>query len=76
MKQIASMTPIRSISGPWAVVSDTGELVKFACNADAWRWIDREAGSPLSPAQARSAYLWRRQDFVVSDDEAYQPRAH
>ena len=25
----------------------------------AWRWIDKETGSLLSPAQARSAYLWR-----------------
>ena len=59
MKQI--MTPIRSLGGSWAVVSDTGEVVKFACNADAWRWIDRETGSLLSPAQVRSAYLWRQQ---------------
>ena len=62
MKQIPSMAPVRSSSGAeWTVLSDTGETVKFACNADAWRWIDREAGSPVSPAQARSDYWWKQE---------------
>ena len=59
MKQ--TIAPVLSAgSTEWIVLSDNGEPLKFACNADAWRWIDKETGSPLSPAQARSAYWWRK----------------
>jgi hypothetical protein len=30
----------------------------FASNAEAWRWIDQQQGSALSPAEQRTDYWW------------------
>lgn len=48
-------TAIRTGDGRWQVVA--GGTVKagpFRTMAEAWRWIDRHSGEPISPAEKRS----------------------
>jgi hypothetical protein len=40
-------------SGKWFVIFDGAMTGPFTTHADAWRWIDREIGSPVSAAEWR-----------------------
>lgn len=52
---------IKGEDGPWGVRNEDGELLvkNLEDNASAWRWIDRQEGEPISPAQKRSEYWWK-----------------
>jgi hypothetical protein len=62
--------------GPWCVIDADeplkGELKEvgaytilgwFGTNAAAWRWIDRQTGSPISRSEAVSDWIAEKNDF-------------
>ncbi|WP_117195111.1 hypothetical protein [Rhizobium terrae] len=56
------MTP-KEISGTWWVswIDQRGELNSagpFTTNGEAWRWIDRHEGQPLSKAEDRGDWAF------------------
>lgn len=60
------MTVRQLDSGMWAVVDRQGTVLgEFPTNAAAWRWIEREENEPLSPAEHRQNYGFRK--FVNGD---------
>ncbi len=52
------MSAILLPSGKWAVVDASGAVLAddFASNAEAWRWIERRTGEPVSAAEKRSQF--------------------
>jgi hypothetical protein len=46
----------------WAVVDGFGRVLAdgFKSNASAWRWIDRQAGDPISRAEGVSEWIWSK----------------
>lgn len=55
------MTVIKISEGQWAVVdSETAIAGPFTTSAEAWRWIDRHEGEPISPAERRADWLFRK----------------
>ena len=44
----------------WHVVLGDRTLGPFACNADAWRALDRISGNAVSPAEQRAQYPWQK----------------
>lgn len=56
------MKTIRTSNGEWAVVSNDMVVAgPFDTNAEAWRWIDRQEGSPISRGEAVSDWIWAKQ---------------
>ncbi len=48
-------TAIRTSDGRWQVVAGGAVMAgPFQAMAEAWRWIDRRSGEPISPAEKRS----------------------
>lgn len=51
------MTPAR-IENDWYVLHEGNRVAgPFQTNGEAWRWIDRQQGEPLNPAQKRSDWI-------------------
>lgn len=51
------MTPTQ-INGEWFVMSGAEQIAgPFRSNGDAWRWIDRQEGSPINPAERKSDWI-------------------
>jgi hypothetical protein len=48
--------------GGWSVVAAGVIMQTFATHAEAWRWIDRQTGSPISRAETVS-------DWIASKDD-------
>jgi hypothetical protein len=50
------------IDGKWFVVQDVlaGDVLAgpFKTNTEAWRWVDRCEGSPISRGETVSQWLW------------------
>ena len=47
----------------WEVVDALGNSVGpgyFETHAEAWRWIERREGEPISPGEKRSEYGWNQ----------------
>jgi hypothetical protein len=56
------MTAIES-NGKWFVVDALpGSILAgpFKTNADAWRWIDRHEGEPISRREHVAQWLWNK----------------
>lgn len=52
------MTVIRTPDGRWTVVSGPEVLAgPFDTSAQAWRWLDRHEGEPISPAEKKSEWI-------------------
>lgn len=56
-----SMTVIRTADSEWLVVDD-GRTVAgpFETSAEAWRWIDRYEGEPISRAEQSSTWFMKQ----------------
>lgn len=53
------MTVISLPNGGYAVAGDdlTPIVWPFDTRSEAWRWIDRQAGEPISPAEKKSDWI-------------------
>lgn len=52
------MTVVHAEDGTFRVVRGQAVLREgFASSSDAWRWIDRQEGEPISPAEKRTAWF-------------------
>lgn len=52
------MTVTRSPDGTWHVVDGDRVLAgPFATDREAWRWVDRHDGEPISPAEKRTEFF-------------------
>lgn len=57
------MTVTRNADGQWQVVFRGAVLAgPFSTDADAWRWIDRHEGQPVSASEKRGEWSWN--EFV------------
>jgi hypothetical protein len=53
---------VDKIEDGWAVIDPAGNIIaKFATNAAAWRWIDRQEGGPISRAEHVAEWIWEKQ---------------
>lgn len=52
------MTVIRAPDGKWSAVHN-GSVIggPFETSADAWRWVDRHEGEPISPAEKTTEWI-------------------
>ena len=51
------MTP-KQIGAEWFVTRGAYQLAgPFPTNAEAWRWIDRQSGSPISPSEKKTEWI-------------------
>jgi hypothetical protein len=57
----SSMTVTETRNG-WSVVVAGVILRTFTTNAAAWRWIDRQQGSPISRAEVVSDWIASKND--------------
>ena len=67
MGEVMNLTVVRGPAGDWVVAATVrsgcrlvvASVVKdgFATMADAWRWIDRRRGEPISRAEKVSEWL-------------------
>ena len=48
------MTVVKTEKG-WSVMQDNRVLIDGLSNEEAWRWVDRHQGTPLSPAEMKWA---------------------
>jgi hypothetical protein len=54
------LTVIEADNG-WHVVDSTSRIIQtFATNAEAWPWLDRQDGSPISRSESVSDWLFHR----------------
>ena len=54
------MTPTQK-DGKWFVESRAQEVDgPFDTNAEAWRWIDRQEGQPISQAEKRAEWIFAK----------------
>jgi hypothetical protein len=45
----------------WHVIDGNGRVIQvFANNAEAWRWIDRQDGTPISRREVVSDWLFHK----------------
>jgi hypothetical protein len=44
----------------WTVKLPDGQERLFKTNEAAWRWIDRQTGSPISRAEVVSDWIWHK----------------
>lgn len=53
------MTAVRTDDGRWQVVAG-GEVLAgpFETSAEAWRWIDRNTGDPISKGEDRAQWAF------------------
>lgn len=58
------LTVVKDPAGTWAVVKMDGHVVRagFATMADAWRWIDRQEGEPISRGEKVSEWIAGKRD--------------
>lgn len=58
------MTALKLADGTWGVfnVGETAVPVAgpFATLAEAWRWIDRHEGDPVSRSEKVSEFIWSK----------------
>jgi hypothetical protein len=54
------MTVIQNPDGRCDVVSGNIILASFQTHAEAWRYVDRCNGEPISPSEKRSDYGWQK----------------
>jgi hypothetical protein len=56
-----TMTAIQ-IKGAWFVIAAATVMAgPFETNAQAWRWIDRQTGSPISRSEVVAEWLFEQQ---------------
>jgi hypothetical protein len=54
------MTVTKNATGGWDVMSHgAGLLASFGTNAEAWRYVDRCGGEPISKSEQRSEFVWQ-----------------
>lgn len=55
------MTAVRTADGRWQVVDGEKVLASdfFTC-AEAWRWIDRNTGDPISKGEQTADWSWNK----------------
>lgn len=53
------MTAVRTADGRWQVVA-AGDVIAgpFETSAEAWRWIDRNTGDPISKSEDRAQWAF------------------
>lgn len=56
------MTVIPLPNGGFAVADETGKPIAwpFESNADAWRWIDRHDGEPISRSEKTAEWVFQK----------------
>lgn len=55
------MTAVRTPDGRWQVVAGGSVLAgPFETSADAWRWIDRNSGDPISKGEQTADWAWNK----------------
>jgi hypothetical protein len=48
---------VAPVGDRWAVIENGTEISSHATNADAWRWVERQTGEPISISESiRSHY--------------------
>lgn len=48
----------KQIGPDWVVMDGEKRLAgPFQTNAEAWRWIDRQFGSPISPSEKKTEWI-------------------
>lgn len=53
------MTAVRTDDGRWQVVAGGSVLAgPFETSAEAWRWIDRHSGDPISKSEDRAQWAF------------------
>lgn len=53
------MTATKTADGKWAVMNGSDLLAgPFETSAEAWRWIDRHEGEPISKGESTAQWLW------------------
>lgn len=53
------MTAIQDDSGKWVVANREAMLAgPFDTSSEAWRWIDRHDGEPISKGESTAQWLW------------------
>lgn len=53
------MTAVRTDDGRWQVVAGGDVLAgPFETSAEAWRWIDRSSGSPISKSEDSAQWFY------------------
>ena len=59
-------TIVTEIVGRWVAVLPDGRRETFMTNAEAWRWIDRRNGEPISRSEDVAEWFGtRRKDLMV-----------
>ncbi len=51
------------IGSEWFVATTANKSIlagPFSTNAEAWRWIDRQTGQPVSRAEDKAEWVWNR----------------
>lgn len=56
-----SLTATRTADGKWAA-AHAGSIVggPFETSAEAWRWIDRYTGQPVSPSEQKAEWVFQK----------------
>ena len=55
------MKPVEVFTGNWGIIENGVLIVSgLRTNADAWRWIDRQIGDPISRSEKVSEFVWDR----------------
>jgi hypothetical protein len=58
---MTEITPVEE-NGQWSVTNGASTMAgPFETHAQAWRWIDRQTGSPISRAEHVSDWIVRKE---------------